>query len=266
MKCLVTGYKGFIGKNLVSRLKHKGYGIEILEKDNIEDFEKSSIIEDIIVSCDYIFHQGAITDTTCDDVNYMFYYNYLFTKHLVDQAVRHYKKIVFASSASIYGVNGYPTSIYAWSKKCAEDYGIQRLAENFVSLRYFNVYGPGEEHKEKMSSVACQAYGKSEFKLFPKQPTRDFVYVDDVVNANLVAMETKGGVYDVGTGVSRRFEDVLDLLGIYYSYHEESKIPGWYQYFTCANENKMLPDWRSDYDLEKGIEEYKNYLQMISLK
>ena len=81
-----------------------------------------------------------------------------------------------------------------------------------MSLRYFNVYGPGEEHKGKMSSVAYQAFGKSEFKLFPTKPTRDFVYVNDVVSANLEAVGAMGGVYDVGTGTSRSFEDVLNLI------------------------------------------------------
>ena len=261
MKCLVTGHKGFIGKNLVFQLKKEGYEVLVLEKDDIEGFEKSSFVEEMVTRCDYIFHQGAITDTTCDDVNHMFYYNYLFTKHLVDNAFSHNKKIVFASSASIYGVDGYPTSIYAWSKKCAEDYGRIKLSDNFVALRYFNVYGSGEEKKGIMSSVAYQAHGKNEFKLFPKNPTRDFVYVKDVVSANLAAIDTQGGIYDVGTGKSRSFEDVLDLLGIKYTYWGEEKIPKWYQYYTQAEKSKMLKGWKANFQLEEGLAEYELYLK-----
>ncbi|SVD25011.1 uncharacterized protein METZ01_LOCUS377865, partial [marine metagenome] len=69
-------------------MKADGYAVLVLEKDDIEGFEKSSFVEEMVATCDYIFHQGAITDTTCDDVNHMFYYNYLLTKHLVDHALR----------------------------------------------------------------------------------------------------------------------------------------------------------------------------------
>jgi ADP-L-glycero-D-manno-heptose 6-epimerase len=261
MKCLVTGYKGFIGKNLVSLLKEEGHTVIGLEINDVKGFEKSSNCDRAIEACDIIFHQGAITDTTCNDANHMFYYNYLFTKYLVGQAIFHQKKMVFASSASIYGVDGYPTSIYAWSKKCAEDYGTQKLGDSFVALRYFNVYGPGEEHKGKMSSIAFQAYGKKKFKLFPKEPKRDFVYVKDVVRANLAAVGAMGGVYDVGTGRSRKFEDVLNLLGINYTYWGEEKIPGWYQFYTKASKGRMLPNWKARFDLEEGIDRYLEYLK-----
>jgi len=260
MKCLVTGYKGFIGKNLVSLLKEEGHTVIGLEINDVKGFEKSSDCDRAIRACDIILHQGAITDTTCNDINHMFYYNYVFSKYLVDRAVINEQKVIFASSASIYGVDGWPTSVYAWSKKCAEDYGVERLGNRFVSLRYFNVYGPGEEHKGKMASVACQAYGESEFKLFPKKPKRDFVYVKDVALANLVALDAEGGVFDVGTGTSKSFEDVLNLLEVEYTYCGKKRIPGWYQFYTKADKKRMLPNWRPDYDLEKGMSEYKNYL------
>jgi ADP-L-glycero-D-manno-heptose 6-epimerase len=159
-------------------------------------------------------------------------------------------------------------NLYAWSKRAAEDYVV---ANNGVALRYFNVYGPGEGHKGKMASVAYQLWQKhikgEEIKLFPNKPTRDFVYVKDVVDANIHADEYYYDqdlgqmAYDVGTCNSRSFEDVLQLLGIEnYSYHPESMIPEGYQFYTKAEEAMLLPKWSPKYSLEDGISDYKKYL------
>ena len=133
---------------------------------------------------------------------------------------------------------------------------------NFVALRYFNVYGPGEEHKGKMASVAYQAYQKGEFKLFPKNPKRDFVYIDDVVDATLYAVfnNIKKGVYEVGTSKKRPFEDMLNLMNIKYEYREENDIPKGYQFHTEANEKNFMRGWKPEYSLEDGIKKYKSYL------
>ena len=96
-------------------------------------------------------------------------YNYEFSRKLFDYAESFDKKVVYSSSAANTGDNGMPSNIYGWSKYVTENYGMAKVS-NFVALRYFNVYGPGEEHKGKMASVAYQAYQKGEFKLFPKKP------------------------------------------------------------------------------------------------
>jgi ADP-L-glycero-D-manno-heptose 6-epimerase len=174
--------------------------------------------------------------------------------------------LIYSSSAANYGQNDkYPSNLYGWSKYVAEQYVI---SNNGIGLRYFNVYGPGEENKGKMSSVAYQCYkNKNEggdWKLFPKKPTRDFVYIKDVISANFYAEKNYEKLnkkwYEVGSGESRSFEDVLDNMGVPYSYHEEEKIPKGYQFFTCSNKIKWMHGWTADFNLEKGIEDYKNYL------
>ena len=100
--------------------------------------------------------------------------------------------------------------------------------------------------------------------LFPKKPTRDFVYVKDIVSANIHAFKNYESLsskwYEVGSGESRKFEDVLDILDIDYSYLEESKIPKGYQFYTCSQKTKWMKGWKPKYDLEKGLKEYSEYL------
>ena len=111
------------------------------------------------------------------------------------------KPVIYSSSAANDGDNGLPSNFYGWSKYVTEQYGLSQV-DKFYALRYFNVYGPGEEHKGKMSSVAYQAWKKGSFKLFDGKPQRDFVYIDDVVNATLLPIfeKCRSGIYHVGTG------------------------------------------------------------------
>ena len=116
-------------------------------------WENDLELENQVKNCDGIFHIGAISDTTLQDCNEMLYWNYTLSKKLFDLARKYDKKVVYSSSAATYGLgNGIPTNIYGWSKQLAEEYGL-KANEKFVALRYFNVYGPGEEHKGKMASL-----------------------------------------------------------------------------------------------------------------
>ena len=171
----------------------------------------------------------------------------------------------------VYGINmsneyaALPMNIYAWSKYVAEQYIIQNGG---IALRYFNVYGPFEEHKGAMASVAYQMYMKNlngeKIKLFPDKPKRDFVHVDDVARANLFAFthynDLYGKVYDVGTGTPHEFEKIMELLKIEYTYHDKSVIPEGYQFYTSSDPYKWMPSWQPIYDLENGIDHYKAYL------
>ena len=257
MKSLLTGSSGFIGTHLKKSLEVK-YDVECIEKD----FDVS-LIDSTVSDVDVIIHQGAITDTMEQDVNAMMDCNFEFSKFLFDAAHKHHKKVIYASSAACYGNKGIPTSIYAWSKYCAEQYGmaLSGFHRRFVALRYFNVYGPGEEHKGPMASIAYQAMKKETMKLFPNVPLRDFVYVKDIVDANLYALEydVMSGVYDVGTAIPRSFEDVCSGLNIPFSYCDESMIPEHYQFLTKADSSKWLPGWTPKYSLEEGLKEYENY-------
>jgi len=268
---LITGTKGFIGKNLMNKLKEldEEVIIEINEDIFEEENWKDNVIELMVNNKpDVVFHVGACSDTLEKDVNYMMKLNFEFTKLLVDLSVILKSKLIYSSSAANYGQNNdYPSNLYGWSKYVSEQYVI---SNNGIALRYFNVYGPGEEHKGKMASVAYQSWVKKTnsetCQLFQKKPTRDFVYVKDIISANLYAEKhyntLNKNYYDVGSGESRSFEDVLDNMKILYYYMDESKIPDGYQFYTCSNREKWMTGWEPEFNLEKGIEDYLSYLRL----
>jgi ADP-L-glycero-D-manno-heptose 6-epimerase len=269
-KVLLTGSKGFIGQNIKIELIKQGFDVsEINEDIFLSKGWKVGLLNQLIrIKPEVIFHVGACSDTLEKDVNYMMVLNFEFTKLLVDWSLQNDSKLIYSSSAASYGENNlHPSNLYGWSKYVAEQYVI---SNNGIGLRYFNVYGPKEEHKGKMASLAYQSYVKNmngeECKLFPKKPTRDFVYVKDIISANMFAFNNYFNLnkkyYDVGSGESRSFEDVLDNLNIPYTYHDEKMIPQGYQFFTCSDKDKWMTEWKPEYNLEKGLKDYKNYLEL----
>ena len=275
MRILLTGGEGFIGNALKKSLLKKATQVSSIEQKYCEYKGYETTLFKAVEDCDIIYHVGAISDTMEKDVNKMMYYNVEFSKVLFDLASILNKKVVYSSSAACYGTDGVPSNLYGWSKYIAEIYGVSTV-KDFIALRYFNVYGKGESHKGKMASVAYQAMNmvsgnkdkelsryaqKEKFRLFPGNPKRDFVYIDDVVSANVRCLgDVPAGVYDVGLGKSNRFETVLKTLGIDYYYHNKDMIPKGYQFETKANKNKFLPKWKPKFTLEKGLIDYKNKL------
>lgn len=265
-KILITGAKGFIGRNLKSQLEDEYDVVTFEERDLAEDWRY--LLETFFTEgLDCVFHVGACSDTLEQDVNYMMLLNYEVTKELVDLCKEWGVKLVYSSSAANFGTNGYyPANLYGWSKYAGEGYVV---SNGGVALRYFNVYGPGEEDKGRMASVAYQMWQRhhagEQIKLFPKKPLRDFVYIKDIVSANLHAMqnydEVKGEWYEVGSGCARSFEDKMQILGIPFSYHPESIIPKGYQFHTCSNLFNWMPGWTSEWMLEEGLEDYKKHLE-----
>jgi len=265
-KVIITGTKGFIGSNLMKSLDLAFDIIEINEDIFNSVSWKDELTKHFWLDIHAVFHVGACSDTLETDVNYMMLLNYEFTKHLTDLCSVKKIPIIYSSSAANYGINNdYPSNLYGWSKYVAEDYVISKGG---IALRYFNVYGPGEEKKGRMSSVAYQMFiknkNKEEIKLFPKKPTRDFVYIKDVIESNLFALEhfndLNGKYYEVGSGESRLFEDVLNIMGIDFSYHNDNIIPEGYQFYTCSDKSKWMSNWLPKCNLEKGINDYKKYL------
>ena len=263
---ILTGNEGFIGKNIEKRLIQSGYNVICFEKDSTPHE-----ISKVMTANSVLVHQGAITDTLYEDDIEMMKNNYEFSRELFDYSINKGIKVVYASSAASYGTDGYPINIYGWSKYCAEQYGIalykraEKTRKQFIALRYFNVFGSGEEDKGRMSSVAYQAMKKGKMKLFPKEPRRDFVYVQDIVNANIHAIESqpheiRTGYYDVGSGEASTFEEVCKHLDIPYTYTSESEIPKGYQFFTKSSEDKWMPNWKPKYNLETALKEYKEMI------
>lgn len=268
IKVIVTGYKGFIGSQIFEELKLRGYevhgiGEEYFEHDNWSDYLLNFIDE---ISPDVIFHIGACSDTLETNVEYMMTRNYESTKIMMDWCNQNKIPMIYSSSAANYGINNkYPSNLYGWSKYVGEGYVI---SNGGIALRYFNVYGFGEQNKGKMASVAYQSYLKNKnhekVYLFPKTPKRDFVYILDIISANMYAFlnyySLKGSYYEVGCGESKSFEDVLNLMNIKYDYLSEESIPNGYQFLTCSNPEKYMKGWTPLWNIEKAIPHYKKIL------
>jgi ADP-L-glycero-D-manno-heptose 6-epimerase len=267
-KILITGTNGFIGSKLKEKLVSVGHELYELNEDY---FDLESWFSELYVSLrrikyDVVFHVGACSDTLEKDVDYMMTRNYESTKIITDYCKENNIPLIYSSSAANYGINNnYPSNLYGWSKYVAEGYVI---SNGGIGLRYFNVYGPGEENKGKMASVAYQMYKKNLngeiINIFPKKPLRDFVYVKDVISANIYAWkkynDLKGCYYEVGSGDARPFEDVLSLLDIQYGYTDENSIPEGYQFYTCSNNNKWMIGWKPEWNLDSGLKDYKKML------
>ena len=271
-KVLVTGSSGFIGRNLSKHLGELGFTVKLLDSDYFKELDWQNSLLSLLNGFDpkVIFHVGACSNTLELNVQYMMEQNYQSTKLISDWCKDEKRNLIFSSSAANYGIKGkYPSNLYGWSKYVAEDYVRN---SGGIALRYFNVYGPGEENKGAMSSFLYQAYVSrnhgEKVLLFPGGPSRDFIYIKDVVGANLYAMENfldlAGSYYDVATGCSRLFEDVLNLAGIEFAYSDESKIPAGYQFYTCGDTKKWMGGWKPDYSLEEGVADYLTYLRQLT--
>ncbi len=212
-----------------------------------------------------IFHQGACADTTCTDGRYMIENNFTFSKAILQFALARKVPLVYASSAAVYGSssafapsreNERPLNLYGLSK-LAFDNHVRSVAAGFGStvagLRYFNVYGQRESHKGKMASMVYQLYRQlktsGRARLFEGtggyadgEQRRDFVFVNDIVRVNLVLAEgpARSGVYNVGTGQARTFNDVAKIIiarlgsGAIEYVPFPSSLAGKYQSFTQA--------------------------------
>ena len=215
-----------------------------------------------------IFHQGACADTTLTDGRYMMENNFRFSKQVLGLALERKIPLVYASSAAVYGgarafaeqpENERPLNLYGLSKLAFDMHVRSRLAglgtpdSTVAGLRYFNVYGPREAHKGKMASMLYQLYRQLKItgraRLFAGtdgfpdgEQRRDFVSVEDVVRVNLFFADGKPrcGIFNVGSGVSRSFNDVARTLIGLVGRGEIEYVPfpaalaGKYQSFTEA--------------------------------
>jgi len=289
---IVTGGAGFIGSNIVKGLNERGRD-DILIVDNLTNMvkfkniqglkaldymDKNDFLEAIKAGkfnntkIDVIFHEGACSDTMEYNGKYMMQNNFEYTKTLMEFALAHKIQFLWASSASTYGsgLQGFTEkpqceealNVYAFSKLFFDNYArryLDKAESQIVGLRYFNVYGPQENHKGKMASMVYQMFNQwqseGQVKLFgaydgygPGEQTRDFIYVKDVVKVNLFFWDHPEikGVYNCGTGIAHQFNDmaraVLKFFGsgdlVYVPFPEGLK--GKYQSFTQADAAKLL--------------------------
>ena len=257
---ILTGSEGFIGKNFLKRLKDEE--IVEVEKNNAQDFCKNFTEWSKVK---LIIHQGAISSTTCTDIELLINTNVAFTEWLFKQAIKYKIPVKYASSASVYGhlskenlIN--PLNYYAITKVIT-DYWVQDNMDRFElvqGFRYFNVYGEGEEHKgdqaSPVSKFTKQIKETGVLKLFKNSDRylRDFVCVDDVVDI-VLNNDKPSGIYDLGTSNPTSFQEVGELVaekynGIIKYIPFPEHLKGKYQTYTCAKK-----EW--DYKF-KTVEDY----------
>ena len=298
MRALVTGGTGFIGSNLTEELVKLGYEVVITGFDNelkIDNFNGKFITGDLseinfdkIGYVDVVFHQAANNDTTLLDRNKMFMDNLDSSKRLFDWAIKNdCKNIVYASSTAIYGnveapfkEDGIknPLNPYAESKLLLDNY-VQQLIKkqeiNIVGLRYCNVYGKGEGYKGKRSTMIYQLVQqmiKGNPRLFKfGEQKRDYIYVKDVVKANLLASKSKEScIINCGSGRDYSFNYIVDVLNRILNLDRkpeyiDNPYIGRYQDHTLCDMSlaKEKINFISEYDLDKGIEDYYNSGKLI---
>lgn len=310
---IVTGGAGFIGSNIVLSLNQRGIK-DILVVDDLTDgtkfthltkceimdyMDKEDFLQRIKQRQSFaqpiqaIFHEGACSTTTEWDGRFMMQNNYEYSKEVLHYCLEKQIPLMYASSAAVYGDGKIfeeslefegPLNVYGYSKFLFDQY-VRRILptakSQIAGFRYFNVYGPNEQHKGSMASVAyhlhqqlpktgivklfegCDGYGNGEQR-------RDFVFIDDVVSVNLWFLDnpTKSGIFNVGTGKSQSFKDVANAVIAFHGKGEIEYIPfpdhlkGRYQSFTQANINALR---KMGYDkpfktVEEGVAAYLDRL------
>ena len=251
MRVVVTGAAGMIGSNLVHGLNAIGVD-DVIAVDDLTDgpkyrnlvgarlsdyFDRSEFYERFanreLGAVAAIFHEGACSDTLEHNGRFMLDNNYRCSKSLLDACQAQGVRLLFASSAATYGDSSTfreepeferPLNVYGYSKLLFDNVVrrmLPRATSQVVGLRYFNVYGPREQHKGRMASVAFHHFNQyrdtGKVKLFgeyagyaPGQQSRDFIFVDDVVAVNLWFLEhpDRNGIFNLGSGRAQPFNDV----------------------------------------------------------
>jgi len=254
---IVTGSNGFIGSNLITQLNDIGENEIIAVDDHSNADLKNNIahckiseslgINDFIkkiksgsldgMNIKAIFHQGACSNTMEWDANFLLENNYAYSKTLLNFAETNKIPFIYASSAAVYGSgiefkelkeNEGPINLYGYSKYLFDQLvrtRIKSTTSQIVGMRYFNVYGPNEQHKGTMASVAYhlnkQLQDDYVVRLFEGsggyddgEQRRDFIYIDDIVKVNLWFLRNPNisGIFNVGTGKSQTFNEVAEAV------------------------------------------------------
>jgi len=308
---IVTGGAGFIGTNLVRTLLNTNKKVLVVEELNKYTSKFNNIKNLNILDCidhkiflqdlnngkynnkiEYIYHLGACSKTTEPDRDYIMDVNLDYSKKLLEYSANNNIDMVYASSASVYGdgsvfkeesINESSLNHYSESKLLFDNYvrdNFDKINSQIAGMRYFNVYGPYEQHKKVMSSVIYHFYNQfKEFgmlKLFrgshgysDGEQRRDFVHVKDTIDIKLWLMNNKySGIFNVATGKSRSFNDVANsVINYFKSGHIEyinfpEGLENQYQAFTEADMSnlKNIGYKIKPTELEDGVSSYLSFL------
>ena len=254
-KIIVTGGAGFIGSAVVWRLNELGYDDSLIVDrmdrtdkwknlaplrfaDYIEAVDFIDVIDEF-TNTDVIFHLGACSSTTETDSDFVIRNNYQYTKDLAEFAVANDIRLIYASSAATYGDGSKgmddgtegldalrPLNVYGYSKHLFDQYAARNgMFDRIVGLKYFNVFGPNEDHKGDMRSLVNKAFGQinltGKLQLFKSENPdyadgefgRDFVYVKDAVDMTIFFMENQiGGLFNIGSGQMNTWNALADAI------------------------------------------------------
>lgn len=292
MRLLVTGGTGFVGSNIVKELHKRGHEVLITGSDAeqkvlplVSKYLQPSFLGldwEEIGKIDALFHEAAINDTMLTDNREMMRANLESSQRLFEYAARAgCKNIVYASSTAAYGNAPVPfredgpmepLNVYGESKKKLDEFAMSFAEKNprikIVGLRYCNVYGPGESHKGKRASMIYQLAKqmvKGNPRLFEDgEQKRDWIYVADVVKANLLAVQSQQScVVNCGSGSAVSFNDLVNILNLTMGLNRkpeyfENPNADVYQGFTFCDMSKAKEKigFVPDYTVEKGIKSY----------
>lgn len=283
-RAIVTGAAGFIGSNLTKELEIMGWDVLPIDnlssgtKKNITNFEYLDITPGLNVSgkIDVIFHQAAQSDPRFESDAKTIFNNLKSFDSVFRLARKKKAKLIYASSASVYG-NGPvpmkedqttdPLNVYAKTKEKIDKIAIQSKDMGIIGLRYFNVFGPNEKHKGRSASIIYHLINKMKEGhnpiLFDKgEQKRDFVYVKDVVQANLNAIDAPNGIYNVGTGISTSFNRLVEMINqiLHKNLKAEYTLNPYpsYQSNTQADTTKAetILNFKAKWELQEAIEDY----------
>ncbi|MBR9699989.1 NAD-dependent epimerase/dehydratase family protein [Candidatus Woesearchaeota archaeon] len=290
MRTLITGGAGFIGSNVALELEKQGHEVIVIDdfstgkKENLKEFKGKVINHDISLSLeiekiDAVIHEAAITDPRFQDDTIMLKKNLDGFQNVVHLAKKYNAKLVYASSAGVYGNGPVPMKedqekdiLTAYGKsKLTMDEQAKALAESMhiVGLRYFNVFGPHESGKGRPASMvyhlAKQMLAGKTPRIFKMgEQIRDHIYVKDCVKATLLALDAPSGVYNVGTGIGTSFNKLIEVLNEVLGtdfkpeYFDSPYDMSTYQVNTQADiekaESKLK--FKPDYSLKEAIKEY----------
>ncbi len=313
---VVTGGAGFIGSNIIEALNQAGHE-NILVVDDLTDgtkftnivtskimdyMDKDEFLTKITADAKFaeaievIFHEGACSATTEWNGKYMMENNYQYSKDVLHYCLRHKVPFIYASSAATYGnnttfvetlKNEAPINVYGYSKFLFDQYVRRILPEaksQIVGTRYFNVYGPHEQHKGSMASVAFhlnnQIQQDGEVKLFEGcdgygdgEQLRDFIYVGDAVKVNLWLWQHSNisGIFNLGTGKSEPFNSVAKAVLDWHGKGKIKYIPfpdklrGRYQSYTEADLTALrAAGYKEEFkDVATGVKLYLDWLNKL---